>query len=121
MYYVIFCRINVIDQGPKRLIDLYSILATEGKHVSKVEGDGHCLLETLEEAFWRDYGIPYPISTIIQDVAYELVTNTKYTSYYTHQLDQYEVSNQFTKNMRSKHDKMLTELYIPAIANECNI
>ena len=32
-----------------------------------------------------------------------------------------EVSNQFSKNMRSKHGKMLTELYVPAIANACNI
>ena len=121
MYCVIFCRINVNDQGPERWTDLYSILAAEGRHMSKVEGDWHCLLEALEEAFRRDYGIPYPISIIIQDVANELVTNTKYTRYYTHQLDQNEVSNQFTKNMRSKHGKMLTELYIPAIANACNI
>ena len=62
------------------------------------------------EAFWRDYDIPYPIEKIIQDVARELVTNTKYTRYYTHQLDQNEVCKQFTKNMRSKHGKMLTEL-----------
>ena len=75
----------------------------------------------MEEAFWRDYDIPYPIEKIIQDVAHELVTNTKYTRYYTHQLDQNEVCKQFTKNMRSKHGKMLTELYIPAIANACNI
>ena len=121
MYYVIFCRINVNDQGPERWTDLYSIFAAEGRHVSKVEGDGHCLLDALEEAFWRDYDIPYPISTIIQDVAHELVTSTKYTRYYTHQLDQNEVSNQFTKNMRSKHGKMLTELYIPDTANACNI
>ena len=75
----------------------------------------------MEEAFWRDYDIPYPIEKIVQDVAHELVTNTKYTRYYTHQLDQNEVCKQFTKNMRSKHGKMLTELYIPAIANACNI
>ena len=118
---VIFCRINVNDQGPEKWTDLYAILAGEGRHVSEVEGDGHCLLQTLEEAFWRDYDIPYPIPKIIQDVAHELVTNTKYTRYYTHQLDQNEVSKQFTKNMRSKHGKMLTELYIPAIANACNI
>ena len=117
----IFCRINVNDQGPEKWTDLYAILAGEGRHVSEVEGDGHCLLQALEEAFWRDYDIPYPIEKIIQDVAHELVTNTKYTSYYTHQLDQNEVSKQFTKNMRSKHGKMLTELYIPAIANACNI
>ena len=109
------------DQGPERWTDLYSTLAAEGRHVSEVEGDGHCLLQALEEAFWRDYDIPYPIPKIIQDVAQELVTNTKYTRYYTHQLDQNEVSKQFTKNMRSKHGKMVTELYIPAIANACNI
>ena len=118
---VIFCRINVNDQGPERWKDLYSILAAEGRHVSEVEGDGHCLLQALEEAFWRDYDIPYPIPKIIKDVAQELVTNAKYTRYYTQQLDQNEVSKQFTKNMRSKHGKMLTELYIPAIANACNI
>ena len=89
--------------------------------MSEVEGDGHCLLQALEEAFWRDYDIPYPIPKIIQDVAQELMANTKYTRHYTHQLDQNEVSKQFTKNMRSKHGKMLTELYIPAIANACNI
>ena len=89
--------------------------------MSEVEGDGHCLLQALEEAFWRDYDIPHPIPKIIQDVAQELVTNKKYTRYYTHQLDQNEVSKQFTKNMRSKHSKMLPELYIPAIANACNI
>ena len=41
---VIFCRINVNDQGPERWTDLYSILAAEGRHVSEVEGDGYCLL-----------------------------------------------------------------------------
>ena len=118
---VIFCRINVNDQGPERWTDLYSILAAEGRHVSEVEGDGHCLLQALEEAFWRDDDIPYPIPKIIQDVVQELVTNTKYTRYYTHQLDQNEVYKQFVKNMRSKQGKMLTELHIPAIANACNI
>ena len=118
---IIFCRINVNDQGPERWKDLYSILAAEGRHVSEVEGDGHCLLQALEEAFCRDCDIPCPIPKIIQDVAQELVTNTKYTRYYTHQLDQNEVYEQFTKNMRSKHGKMLTELYIPAIANAYNI
>ena len=118
---VIFCRINVNEQGPERWTNLYSILAAEGRHMSEVEGDGHCLLQALEKAFWRDYDFPYPIPKIIQDVAQELVTNTKYTRYYTHQLYQNEVSKQFTKNMRSKHGKMLTELYIPAIANACNI
>ena len=58
---------------------------------------------------------------MIKDVAHELVTNNKYTRYYSHSLNQDEVSNQFSKNMRSKHGKMLTELYIPAIANACNI
>ena len=77
VYHVIFCRKNVNDQGPERWTDLYSILAAGGRHVSKVEGEGHCLLGALEEAFWRDYDIPYP--TIIQDVAHELVKNTKYT------------------------------------------
>ena len=118
---VIFCRINVNDQGPERWKDLYSVLAAEDRHVSEVEGDGHCLLQALEEAFSRDYDIPYPIPKTIQDVAQELVTNIKYTRYYTHQLDQNEVSKRFTKNMRSKYGKMLTELYIPAIANACNI
>ena len=89
--------------------------------VSEVEGDGHCLLQALEEAFWKDYDIPYPIPKIIQDVAQELVTNTKYTRYHTHELDQNEVFKQFTKNMTSKQGKMLAELYIPAIANACNI
>ena len=89
--------------------------------MSKVEGDGHCLLEDLEDAFWRDYDISYPIPAIIKDVAHELVTNNKYTRYYSHPLNQDEVSNQLTKNMRSKHGKMLTEHYIPAIANACNI
>ena len=121
-FIVIFCRINVNDQGPEKWTDLYAILVGEGRHVSEVEGDEYCLLQALEEAFWRDYDIPYPIPKIIQDVvAHELVTNTKYTRYYTHQLDENEVSKQFTKNMRSKHGKMLTELYIPAIANACNI
>ena len=87
----------------------------------RLRGDGHCLLEALEEAFWRDNDIPYPIPAIIKDVAHELVTNNKYTRYYSHPLNQDEVSNQFTKNMRSKHGKMLTELYILAIANACNI
>ena len=63
------------DQRPERWTDLYLILAAEGRHVSKVEGDGHCLLEALEETFWRDYDIPYPIPAIIKDVALELVTN----------------------------------------------
>ena len=58
---------------------------------------------------------------MIKDVAHELVTNNKYTRYYSHPLNQDKVSNQFSKNMRSKHGKMLTELYIPAIANACNI
>ena len=75
-FIVIFCRINVNDQGPEKWTDLYAILAGEGKYVSEVEGDGHCLLQALEEAFWRDYDIPYPIPKIIQDVAHELVTNT---------------------------------------------
>ena len=119
-FIVIFCRINVNDQGPEKWTDLYAILAGEGRHFSEVEVDGHCLLQALEEAFWRDYDIPYPIPKIIH-VAHELVTNTKYTRYYTHQLDQNEVSKQFSKNMRRKHGKMLTELYIPAIANACNI
>ena len=120
-FIVIFCRINVNDQGPEKWTDLCAILAGEGRYVSEVEGDGHCLLQALEKAFWRDHDIPYPIPKIIQDVAHELVTNTKYIRYYTHQLDQNEVSKQFSKNMRSKHGKMLTELYIPAIANACNI
>ena len=47
---VIFCRINVNDQGPERWTDLYSILA-ESRHVLKVDGDEHCLLQALEEAF----------------------------------------------------------------------
>ena len=96
-------------------------LQLRGRHVSEAEGDGHCLLQALEEAFWRDYDIPYPIPKIIQDVAQELVTNTKYTRYHTPQLDQNEVSKQFTKNMRSKYGKKLTGLYIPAIANACDI
>ena len=91
-------------------------MVDEDRHVSKAEGDGHCLLEAIEEAFWRDYDIPYPIPTMIKDVAHELVTNNKYTRYYSHPLNQDELSNQFSKNMRSKHGKMLTELYIPAIA-----
>ena len=53
-FIVIFCRINVNDQGPEKWTDLYAILAGEGRHVSEVEGDGHCLLQALEEAFWRD-------------------------------------------------------------------
>ena len=109
------------DQGPERWTDLYPILAAEGRYVSKVEGNGHCLLEALEEAFWRDYDIPYPIPATIKDVAHELVTNNKYTRYYSHPLNQDEVSNQFTKNMKTMHGKMLTILYIPAIANACNI
>ena len=119
--YFLFCRINVSDQGPEKWTDLYSILAAEDKHVSKVEGDDHCLLEALEGAFWRDYDIPYPIPTMIKDVAHELVPNNKYTRYHSHPLSQDEVSNQFSKNMRSKHGRMLTELYITAIANACNI
>ena len=35
---------GVNDQGPEKWTDLYAILAGEGRHVSKVEGDGHCLL-----------------------------------------------------------------------------
>ena len=58
---------------------------------------------------------------MIKDVTHELVTNNKCTRYYSHRLSQDEVSNQFSKNTRSKHGKMLSELYIPAIANACNI
>ena len=58
---------------------------------------------------------------MIKDVAHELVTNNKCTRYYSHPPNQDEVSSQFSKNMRNKHGKMLTKLYIPAIANSCNI
>ena len=33
---IIFCRMNVNDQGPEMWKDLYSILAAEGRHVSEV-------------------------------------------------------------------------------------
>ena len=101
---------------------LPEILQKDGKEILKVEGPGHCLIESIITALGISHNITYQKDEIINFLSKELFSKPDYTRYLKVPISQEEVNfNLLNMTTSKKYSRLVADMYVPAIASALNL